>query len=157
MSDFKGFGKKIDCSKITVEFYQGLNFMTLQKVTAGIIEKDGKILIAKRKSGKCIGAKWEFPGGKLEENETLEDCLKRELKEELDIEIEIKHYLISSRFFCNGIEIELVAYNVKYTGGEIKLVDHDEIKWVLPGNLSEYDFTLPDIPVVKKIQELYKS
>lgn len=131
--------------------------MILQKVSAGIIEKDGKILIAKRKTGKCIGAKWEFPGGKLEENETLEECLLREIKEELDIEIEIEFYMASSRFFCSGIEIELIAYKAKYLSGELKLTDHEEVKWVLPEELSEYDFTLPDIPIVKKILEYYKS
>ena len=130
--------------------------MILQKVTAGIIEKDGRILIAKRKTGKCIGAKWEFPGGKLEDNETLEECLVRELKEELDIETEVESYFASSRFFCSGIEIELIAYKVKYVSGEIKPLDHEEIQWVCPEELSEYDFTLPDVPIVKKLIEFYK-
>lgn len=129
--------------------------MISNKVAAGVIEKDGKILIAKRKSGKCIGAKWEFPGGKLEDGETLEECLIRELKEELDIEVEIESYLISSRFFCSGIEIELLAYKVKYLSGDLKLVDHEQAKWVLPSELLEYEFTFPDIPIVKKIIELY--
>lgn len=125
--------------------------MMTQKVTAGVIEKDGKILIAKRKTGKCIGAKWEFPGGKLEECETLEECLKRELKEELDIEVEVGEYFATSRFFCSGIEIELIAFKAQYLSGEITLTDHEEVKWVSVGELSEYDFTFPDIPIVKKI------
>jgi len=127
----------------------------LQKVTAGVIEKDGKILIARRKSGKCIGANWEFPGGKLEEGETLEECLKRELKEELDIKVEVKDYIASSFFSCNDLEIELVAYKVKYLSGELKLVDHEEAKWVFPEELSKYEFTLPDIPIVEKISKIY--
>jgi len=127
----------------------------MQKVTAGVIEKDGKILIARRKSGKCIGAKWEFPGGKLEEGETLEECLKRELKEELDIEVEIKDYIASSIFFCSEIEIELIAYQVKYLSGELKLVDHEEAKWIFTNELLEYEFTLPDIPIVEKVLSIY--
>jgi len=127
----------------------------IQKVTAGVIEKDGKILIARRKSGKCVGANWEFPGGKLEENETLEECLKRELKEELDIEVEIISYIASNSFFCGETHIELVAYRVKYLSGEIKLVDHEEAKWVLPEELCEYKFTLPDLPIVEKVSKLY--
>jgi len=127
----------------------------MEKVTAGIIEKDGKILIARRKSGKCVGANWEFPGGKLEKGETLEECLKRELKEELDIEVEIKDYIASSKFFCGETNIELIAYRVKYLSGEIKLVDHEEVKWVLPEELSEYKFTLPDIHIMEKVLELY--
>ena len=127
----------------------------MQKVTAGVIEKDGKILIAKRKAGKCIGANWEFPGGKLEEGETLEECLKRELKEELDIEVEVKDYIASSFFSCNDLEIELIAYRVKYLSGELKLVDHEEVKWISPDELSKYEFTLPDIPIVEKVLNLF--
>jgi 8-oxo-dGTP diphosphatase len=129
--------------------------MTKPKVTAGVIEKDGKILIAKRKTGKCIGAKWEFPGGKLEENETLQECLKRELKEELDIEVEVKDYIVSSFFVCNDVEIELLAYKVEFISGNFTLTDHEEIKWVSPSELSTYDFTIPDIPIVEKIIKIY--
>ena len=131
--------------------------MIFQKVTAAVIEKDGKILIAKRKSGKCIGAKWEFPGGKLEDGETLEECLIREIKEELNFDIEVENYIASSRFFCSGVEIELIAYKVKYLCGEIILIDHEEAIWVLPEELCDYEFTLPDIPIVKRVESLYKS
>jgi len=127
----------------------------LQKVTAGVIEKDGKILIARRKSGKCIGANWEFPGGKLEEGETLEECLKRELKEELNFKVEIINYIDSNIFFCGETRIELVAYHVKYLSGELKLVDHEEAKWVSADELSEYKFTLPDIPIVEKVLKIF--
>jgi 8-oxo-dGTP diphosphatase len=123
-------------------------------VTAGIIEKDGKILIAKRKSGKCIGAKWEFPGGKLEQGETPEECLKRELKEELDFDVEVGEYVISSFFYCDGREIELRAYKVRYISGDMILCDHDEAQWVSPDELGNYEFTLPDVPIVKKLTSL---
>ena len=127
----------------------------IQKVTAGVIHKDGKILIARRKSGKCVGANWEFPGGKLEEGETLEECLIRELKEELDIEVEIISYIDSNIFFCGDTKIELVAYNVKYLSGKLKLVDHEEAKWVLPDELLEYKFTLPYITIAEKVLNLF--
>lgn len=123
----------------------------MHKVTAGVIEKDGKILIARRKSGKCVGAKWEFPGGKLEDGETLEECLRRELLEELNIETEIGEFIASSFFTCNNREIELLAYQVKYISGDIALTDHDEVQWVLPSELRNYEFTLPDVPIVEKI------
>ncbi len=127
----------------------------MQKVTAGIIEKDGKILIALRKTGKCVGLKWEFPGGKLEDGETLEECLKRELREELNIEVEIIDYLDSSKFYCSEINIELIAYRVKYISGELTLIDHNEAKWIFPHELSEYEFTLPDVPIVQKLLSIY--
>lgn len=127
----------------------------MEKVTAGIIEKDGKILIAKRKTGKCIGAKWEFPGGKLEDGETLEQCLKRELKEELNFEVEIGEFIESSNFFCSDRPIELIAYKVKYLSGNLELCDHEEVKWVLPSELNDYEFTIPDVPIVKKVVQMY--
>ncbi len=127
----------------------------MEKVTAGIIEKDGKFLIAKRKTGKCIGAKWEFPGGKLEDGETLEECLKRELKEELNIDVEIKEFFDSSIFSCDGKEIELLAYRVLYLSGDLTLYDHDEVRWVNPSELMNYEFTLPDVPIVHKFIKLH--
>ncbi|OGI01240.1 MAG: hypothetical protein A2Y25_01775 [Candidatus Melainabacteria bacterium GWF2_37_15] len=125
----------------------------MDKVTAGIIEKDGKVLIARRKSGKCIGAKWEFPGGKLEVGETLEECLKRELKEELDVEVKVGEFVASSKFICKNREIELVAFRVAYISGDIVLIDHDEVQWVKPSELRNYEFTLPDVPIVEKFLE----
>lgn len=128
----------------------------MEKVTAGIIEKDGKFLIAKRKTGKCIGAKWEFPGGKLEVGETLKECLKRELKEELNIDVEVKEFFASSCFSCDDRNIELLAYRVLYLSGDIQLNDHEEIKWVNPGELMSYEFTIPDVPIVEKLTEIFR-
>ena len=131
--------------------------MKSQKVTAAVMEKDGKILIAKRKTGKCIGAKWEFPGGKLEEGETYEECLVREIKEELNFDIEVGDFVASSKFSCSGVEIELLAYKAKYLCGDLKLVDHEEVKWVLPEELVKYEFTIPDVPIVEKVMTLFEK
>ncbi len=129
----------------------------LEKVTAGIVEKDGKVLIAKRKTGKCIGAKWEFPGGKLEDGETLKECLRRELKEELNFDVEVGEFFESSTFSCGDRKIELLAYRVLYLSGELQLNDHEEVKWVKPSELMNYEFTLPDVPIVKKFVELHSE
>ncbi len=129
----------------------------MEKVTAGIIEKDGKILIAKRKTGTCIGAHWEFPGGKLDPGETLEECLKRELKEELDIEVDVGEFFASSQFACGDNAIELMAYKVKYISGDIVLTDHEEVQWVGLSELRNYKFTLPDVPIVEKLLEKHNA
>ena len=129
----------------------------IDKVTAGVIEKDGKILIAKRKSGKCVGNKWEFPGGKLESGETIRECLKRELKEELNFTVEIGDFIGSSVFSCNNRDIELLAYQVTYVEGDLELIDHEEVLWVEPFELSNYEFTLPDVPIVQKVIEIYSK
>lgn len=128
----------------------------MKKVTAGIIEKDGKILIAHRKTGKCVGQHWEFPGGKIEDGETPEQCIKRELMEELNIEVDILDFFYTSKFYCEENNIELIAYRVKYLSGDIKLVDHNDIRWVFPHELSDYEFTLPDVPIVEQMLKAYK-
>lgn len=127
----------------------------MEQVTAGIIEKDGKILIAKRKTGTCVGAKWEFPGGKFEPGESPEQCLKREIKEELNFDVEIREFVAKSRFSCGDKAIELLAYRVKYISGDIELTDHEEVQWVLPSELKNYEFTLPDVPVVREVEKIF--
>lgn len=118
----------------------------MQIVTAGIIEKENKILIAKKKNSK-----WEFPGGKLEKGETPEQCLERELFEELEIKTRTEDFICSSKFSTGKNSFELLAYKSTYISGKIKLHDHEEIKWIFPEELKNYEFTDPDIVVVNKL------
>ena len=123
------------------------------RVTAGVIEIDGEILIAKRKQGGHHGGKWEFPGGKVEPGETPRDCLRRELQEELGIDTVIGAFLCSSKYDYSYLSIELLAYQVAYVSGDFKLEDHQEIRWVMPEDLEQYDFPEADIPIVKRIKK----
>ena len=120
-----------------------------RQVTAAVIEKSGKILIAQRRKGRTLGGRWEFPGGKIEPGETSEECLKRELKEEFDIESEIGKFIIASRFRYCLVPIELLAYRVKHLSGEFKVNEHEELRWVDPSELGSYDFMPADKPIVK--------
>ncbi|MCX5666265.1 MAG: 8-oxo-dGTP diphosphatase MutT [Candidatus Omnitrophica bacterium] len=120
-----------------------------RQVTAAVIEKDGKILIAQRLKGSTLGGRWEFPGGKIEPGETAEECLKRELKEEFDIESEVGDFFIASRFRYCLVPIELLAYRVKHLSGDFKVNEHDQIRWVSPSELNSYDFMPADKPIVK--------
>jgi len=122
------------------------------KVTAGIIEKNGRILLAKRKKDDPLRDKWEFPGGKIEGDETPEECLKRELKEELGIDTEIGELVVTSRYEYDHIAIELLAYRVTHISGEITALDHEELAWVAPGELDAYDIPEADIPVVEELR-----
>lgn len=123
----------------------------MQTVVAGIIQKDGKFLIAKRKESKCLGNKWEFPGGKLEPGETFEEALKRELKEELDIETRIGELFFTTQFCCGNINIKLFAYKTTFLSGKIKIVDHDDYCWINVNEFKNYEFVEPDIPIVKNL------
>lgn len=123
----------------------------MKKVTAAVIEKDGRILIAQRKAGDKLAGKWEFPGGKMEPGETPEECLRRELMEEFGIDTRIGRYLCSSEFEYKHIHIELLAYRAEHLSGEYKLNDHAGIAWVKPGELKSYDLSSADLPVVDAI------
>jgi 8-oxo-dGTP diphosphatase len=122
-------------------------------VTAAIIEKKGKILIAKRKKGWRFAGKWEFPGGKIEPNETPEECLRRELREELGIEAKIGEFFCSSTYAYSHATVELLVYHASHISGEFELHDHEEIRWVSRQQLLQYDFPEADNLVIERLIE----
>jgi len=122
-----------------------------KKVTAGVIIKDSKILIAKRRKCDFMGGKWEFPGGGLEPGETPEQCLKRELKEEFGIQTKVMGFICSNRHEYKTMSIELLVYLVHYVSGKVSLSAHDEIQWVQCEDLVKYDFCDADKPIVQKL------
>jgi len=124
------------------------------RVAAAIIEDgQGKILIARRKKGKSQEGLWEFPGGKIELEETPEECLERELREEMNIEIEPYAYFGENDHWYGETHIRLITYRAGLVSGEIKLVDHDEYSWVNPSQLGEFAFAPADIRFVKMLSE----
>lgn len=121
----------------------------MKRVTAAIIEKDGQILITQRSREDKLSLKWEFPGGKIEVNETPEECLVREIKEEINIDIQIiGHFMNNIYRYATG-EIELLCYFAEITGGELQLNVHEAAEWVAKDRLREFDFAPADIAVVK--------
>ena len=122
------------------------------KVTAAVLAKDDKIIIAKRGPDDKLADKWEFPGGKIEINETPEQCLKREIKEEFDTDVSVGEYLGSSIYHYDHMSIELLAYRTYWEDREIDLKDHDDFKWISLEQLSEFDFAPADLVFVEKLQ-----
>ncbi|HOE17393.1 MAG TPA: 8-oxo-dGTP diphosphatase MutT [Syntrophorhabdaceae bacterium] len=121
-------------------------------VVAAVIERDGRILIAKRKPGWHEAGKWEFPGGTLEEGETPEQCLKRELQEELAVVAEIGHPFCTSEYsYTPDWTIRLLVYQTIIISGVPTLTDHEELRWVKAIDLVNYDFPEADRPVVEKL------
>ena len=119
-------------------------------VVAALIKKEDKILIARRATGDSnVYGKWEFPGGKVEKDETEENAIEREIKEEFDMNIK------AIRFITNNIceyptrTIDLRLYECKYLGGEFKLHDHLEYAWININDLLKYDLAKADIPLAK--------
>lgn len=124
------------------------NSKIIKQIAAAIIEHDGKILIAKRGKKDSLENKWEFPGGKVEPGETLEQCLKRELFEELGIEVVVGEYVITSPFVHQDTPYEMCVFKVPSFTGTIELREHKEIRWVMPHELPQFDYPEPDIPIV---------
>ena len=125
----------------------GYRFMKYIKVVAAVIKQDDKILIARRRKGKHLELKWEYPGGKLKNTEKEDAALKRELREEFSIEATIGEYLTESFYEYGSVNINLKAYLVESFSGDLKLVDHDKIEWIKIEQIKEYDFAPADIPI----------
>ena len=101
----------------------------LVKVVAAVIEKNGKILIAQRNKGEFDGL-WEFPGGKIENSETEKEALIREIKEEFDVNVEVKEHLITIDHDYSTFHLNMSCYICSVNDKEIVLHDHYAVKWI---------------------------
>ncbi len=116
----------------------------MQRVTAALLVRAGKVLIALRKAGKHMGRKWEFPGGKIHPGESPEECLGRELAEELDIEARIGGWWAAPATANGVVDLEILLYRAEYLAGTFTLHDHEALAWVEPGELESYDLADSD-------------
>jgi 8-oxo-dGTP diphosphatase len=118
-------------------------------VTCAIIEKDTLVLCAQRSELMPLPLKWEFPGGKVEAGEALEDCIVREIKEELGIAVSIKEKLPPSIFnYGADQEICLYPFICHIISGAISLKEHKQVAWLAAGELKNLDWAAADIPIV---------
>ncbi len=123
----------------------------MKTVAAAILVEDGKVLIAKRRSTDKLAGKWEFPGGTLEEGETPEDCLRREMKEEFDIDVSVGDCLGESVYpYPHGV-VRLLAFAARWRGGQMRMKAHDEYRWVPLQHLNRYDLSPADIPLAREL------
>jgi len=123
------------------------------EVTAGIIWKDDHLLITRRPPKGLLGGLWEFPGGKLEPDEELKDCLKREIREELGIAIEVGARLTSVEHAYTHFRITLHAFECRYRGGRIRLIGIDDYRWILPGELDEFALPAADHKIIALLKD----
>lgn len=123
-------------------------------VVAALIKKNNNVLIARRSTGdENVLGKWEFPGGKVEPNETEEHAIEREIKEEFELDIKANKYITNNVCEYPTKTVDLRLYECEYISGEFKLHDHSEYKWVNINELLNYDLAPADIPLAKYLKE----
>lgn len=121
-------------------------------VVAGVLCRDGKLLIGQRLSGDRHGLKWEFPGGKVEPGETPKEALVRELREELGVECEIGRELARYEHVTKGRgPLLLLFLQADRCSGEPQAVAFEEIRWESPHELQNYDFLDGDLDFVRRL------
>ena len=121
-------------------------------VSAAIIMKDNKIFVTQRGYGKFKDW-WEFPGGKIEEGETPEECLKREIKEELEADINIDKYLCTVEYDYPNFHLKMECFICSLIDGHLELVEAEDDKFLTKYQLDNIDFLPADLLVVKELKK----
>ena len=118
------------------------------EVSAGLVMRDGLLLITRRKSDSHLGGLWEFPGGKREPSESWEQCLVRELAEELGITVAVGPLRHETVHAYPGKMVHLRFFEAELISGEPQAIDCAEVAWVHPGDLRRYEFPEADLGLV---------
>jgi len=121
-------------------------------VIAAVIRQGQEVLLCQRKEGALAG-KWEFPGGKLENGESPEECLVREIEEELGIQIEVEQIYQAVHAHYDHGDFLIIAYLARHLGGEITLRVHSAYAWVDVADLDEYDLADANVPIARSLKE----
>lgn len=124
----------------------------MKEVTAAIIKRENRVLIAERAPGENLSGQWEFPGGKIEPGETPQECLKREIREELEVDIDVLDFFGESIYEYHSGSIKLIAFWCKWISGDFRLNVHSRIEWVTRQQLDLYDFAPADLPLVERLK-----
>ena len=123
-------------------------------VTCAIILLKNKILVTQRSENMKLPLKWEFPGGKLELGESEEDCIVREIKEEINLDITLLKKLSNNVHDYGTFEINLIPYLAKHISGEIELSEHKAYKLLDKNELLSLDWAEADLPIVEELIKL---
>jgi len=123
-------------------------------VACALIELNHKVLVVQRSATMNMPLKWEFPGGKVEPNESPEDCIKREIMEELNIQISPKKMLPPINFDYPTISIYLIPFLSIIDGGVLQLKEHAKFLWLTKNELPYLNWTEADVPVMRQYAAL---
>lgn len=124
-------------------------------VVGAVIVEDGEILCAQRGNKKTLAYKWEFPGGKIENDETPQQALVRELQEEMRCEIDVGDQIEHTVYEYDFGIVHLTTFFCKLIKGTPVLTEHEQIIWLKPNRLKELDWAAADIPAIEEIERTY--
>jgi mutator protein MutT len=116
-----------------------------------ILNEFSEVLIDRRLASGTFGGYWEFPGGKIEPNETIETCIKREVKEELGIEIQVGKHLITLSHTYENLQITLIAHLCRYLDGEPQTLQCQEVRWSSLQNLAQFNFPDANYQIIEAL------
>ncbi len=126
-------------------------------VTAGVIQDGERVLIAQRPPEGMLGGLWEFPGGKVEPGESLEECLRRELREELGIEVEVLEPMMTIRHAYTHMRITLHVFRCRWIGGTPQPIGCSDARWVRVDELDRYPFPNTDRQIVERLKRVQSA
>lgn len=127
----------------------------MTEVVAALIWRDGKFLACQRPAHKARGLLWEFVGGKVEPGESYEEALIRECREELNVGIEVGDIFMNLVHEYPDLTVNLILYEASIVCGEPEMLEHNDIKWLSPGEIPQYEFCPADKDILAEIRRRY--
>ena len=130
--------------------------MKVTEVVAALIWDNDKFMICQRPAHKARGLLWEFVGGKVKSAETKEQALVRECKEELDVLLSVSDVFMDVVHEYPDLTVHLTLFNAKIVDGEPQKLEHNDIQWITPSEITNYDFCPADEEILRKIKDNFE-
>ena len=128
----------------------------MTEVVAALIWQEDRFMICRRPAHKARGLLWDFLGGKVEKGESGEEALARECREELDVTVTVKDIFMQVVHEYPDLTVHLVLYNATIAEGTPKKLEHDDIKWITPDEIADFDFCPADKEILAEIIRRYR-
>ena len=129
-----------------------------KQIGVAVIRDDRDLILIDRRLAKgLLGGFWEFPGGKIEGNETVQECIKREILEEIGIEIAVDSHLITIDHTYSHFRVNLQVYNCRYLCGQARAIECEEIRWVTIQELDNYTFPAANQEIIRALKDMVNS
>lgn len=126
----------------------------MTEVSAALIWDGGKFMVCQRPAGKARALLWEFPGGKVEPGETGAEALVRECREELGVTVSVGRPFADVTHAYPDITVHVTLYNAAIESGEVRMLEHNDIRWIVPGEIDGYEFCPADTVFLEKLREM---